>query len=385
MNKKIYLDNAATTHKPKTVLDAETVFYAKHNANIHRGVYALSEEATNLYDQARMTIAKFINAEPEEIIFTRGTTESLNFLAATISNLLQGRKEIVLTEMEHHANIVPWQQLAQKEKYTLTYIPITKQFTLDYAEAEHIITQKTALLSFAHTANALGTNNDAETLIRLAHKKGALAILDAAQSIPHKAIDVKKLDCDFLVFSGHKMLGPTGIGVLYGKKKHLENLPPFQYGGDMILKVTKQEATWADIPQRFEAGTPPIAQAIALAEAVCYLENIGLQTIETWEKELLQYAIEKLSAMKGVTLYTAGAEKSSGILSFNLEGVHIHDAASLLADKGVCIRGGTHCAMPLMDALDIPGTLRASFYLYNTFEDIDALAEAIKQAQKVFR
>ncbi len=392
MNSKrlVYLDNAATTQKPKQVINAIREFYEKDNANIHRGIYTLSEKATQAHENARKIVAEFINSQPDEIIFTRSTTESLNLLAFTLLEIISGKNdaqknEIVLTEMEHHANLVPWQQAAKRKGWTLKFIKMKGDFTLDYQDAKNKITEKTAIVSVGHVSNALGTINDVELLCKQAHEKGALFIVDAAQSAPHMPIDVKTIGCDFLAFSGHKMAGPTGIGVLFGKKELLEKMPPFNTGGDMIRKVTYENAEWNNVPMKFEAGTPNIAGAIGLAAAIEYLKKIGMKNIEAHEKELMMYALEKIKTVKNITLYNTGSEKSSGILSFNFNNIHAHDVAAVLSDEGICIRGGHHCAMPLMGRLGVAGTARASFYCYNTTKDIDRFIKALKKTQKLFR
>ncbi|MBS3059907.1 MAG: SufS family cysteine desulfurase [DPANN group archaeon] len=379
----IYLDNGATTQKPQQVINAISAFYETQNANIHRGLYKLSQEATEAYEQAHAFTEKFINANPHEVIFTSGTTDSINMLAFTLPEITNG-KNIVLTEMEHHANLVPWQQLAKRNSMKLKFIPIKDDFTLDYAAAEQLITEDTAIVSIVHTSNVLGTQNDAKRICALAKDNNAISIIDAAQSIPHSKIDVKRIDCDFLAFSGHKMCGPTGTGGLYGKHDLLEELPPYKTGGDMIRSVSKENAEWNDLPMKFEAGTPNIAGAIGLSEAITYLENIGMENIEAWEKQLLKYALEKTQEVGAITTFNPGVEKSAGILSFNIAGIHSHDLASLLDDDNICIRAGHHCAMPLMTKLGIPGTARASFYVYNTTEDIDALITGIKHTKQVF-
>lgn len=386
-NKKnlIYLDSAATTQKPKQVIEKIKEFYENSNANIHRGVYSLSEEATELYEQARKTIAEFINASPEEIIFTRSTTESLNFLSYTISSILPKEKnEIVLTEMEHHSNLVPWQQLAKRENFKLKFIKIKVDFTLDLEDAKRKITDKTAIVSISHISNSLGTINLIEKVIEIAKQKEAITIIDAAQSVPHMKIDVKKIGCDFLAFSGHKVLGPFGIGVLYGKEELLNKLPPFEFGGGMIKKVSLDQSEFANIPEKFEAGTPNVSGVIGLAEAINYLNKIGMKNVEDWEKQLLKYTIEGIKKIDEIEIYNPSSEKSSGILSFNIKKIHPHDIASMLNDYGIAVRAGHHCNMPLMKKLEISGTVRVSFYLYNIFEDIDRLIEGIKKVKEKF-
>ncbi len=374
--KIIYLDSGASTQKPKHVIDAISNFYSNSYANIHRGVYELSQKATELYDNARSIVAKFINAEFEEIVFTRGATEALNLLSFSLE---VNKTEIVLTEMEHHANLVPWQQFAKRNNFKLKFIKMKDDFTLDYDDAKKKITNKTAIVSFTATSNVFGTNNDIKKLVNLAKKVEAYSIIDAAQLVPHSKVNVKKIDCDFLVFSGHKMLGPTGIGVLYGKKELLEKLQPFNTGGDMIGEVKYEDSTWNEIPTKFEAGTPNIAGAIGLGEAIDYLENIGMENVEKWEKELTQYAMDKLKKIEDVIIYSPGVEKSAGIISFNINGLHPHDVASLLSDDNICIRGGHHCAMPLMEKLNITGTCRVSFYVYNTHDDVDKFIKSLEK------
>jgi len=381
----IYLDSAATSQKPEQVIDFVGDFYRKGYANIHRGVYKLSENATQLYLKSKKIIADFIGSDPEEIIYTRNTTESLNLLAYTISSLIKkGKNEIILTEMEHHSNLIPWQQLAKRNKMKLKFIRIKDDYTLDLKDAEKKITDKTAIVSLTHVSNSLGTINPVEEIIKIGKKKKAIIIIDAAQSIPHMKVDVKELGCDFLAFSGHKMLGPVGIGVLYGRKELLARIPPFNFGGEMIKRVTWKNASWADIPMKFEAGTPNIAGAIGLGMAIKYIQKIGIENIEEWEKTLLRCASSKLKEIEGIKIYNAGLTKSSGIISFNLKKIHPHDVAQLLDEKGIAIRAGHHCNMPLMKKLGISGTCRASFYIYNTFEDIDALVSALKKIKERF-
>ncbi|MEK6817574.1 MAG: SufS family cysteine desulfurase [Nanoarchaeota archaeon] len=400
----VYLDSASTSQKPKQVINSITAFYENENANIHRGVYDLSEEASRKYKESREIIAKFINAKPEEIIFTRNTTESINFLSYTLKNLIskansgkifinsssgksqiQEKNEIVLTEMEHHSNLIPWQQFAKKNDFKLKFIPITKNYELDYKKAKEIINKKTAILAFSHVSNVFGTENDAKKLINLAKNNGALTIVDAAQSAPHIKINVKKIDCDFLAFSGHKMFGPTGIGVLYGKQELLENLPPFLFGGGMINSVSYEDAGWAEIPEKFEAGTPNIEGAIALGEAIKYFEKISFENIKEHEKKIFGYALEKLKTLKNIIIYNPGINKSFSVISFNIKGVHPHDVASILNEYHIAIRAGHHCCMPLMKKLGISGTCRASFSIYNTKEDVDKLVLGLKKVQEIFK
>ncbi|HLC95986.1 MAG TPA: cysteine desulfurase [Candidatus Nanoarchaeia archaeon] len=377
----VYLDNAASTQKPEQVIGALDTYYREDNANIHRGVYKLSEMATEKYNHARSTIAKFINAQFEEIIFTRNTTESINLLAYTLEGV---GKKIVLTELEHHSNMVPWQQVAKHFGKKIEYIKVNKNFTLDYEDAEKKIDDETGILAIGHISNALGTINDVKKLVKLGKSHGAITIVDGAQSVPHMPVDVKEIGCDYLAFSGHKMLGPTGIGVLYGRKELLEKHRPFNYGGDMIQEVTYQGATWNKLPMKFEAGTPHIAGAIGLGAAVDYLQKIGMGNIHAWEKRLVKISLEGFKKIPGIAIYNPGQKDSSGIISFNLKDAHAHDVAQVLDDDNICIRGGHHCAMPLMSKLGIAGTSRASFYLYNTEQEIAILMKGLEKAQKVF-
>ena len=380
----VYLDSAATSQRPKQVIKALTEFYEKENANIHRGIYTLSENATKRYNKARKSVAKFINANEKEVIFSKNTTESINLLSYTIEKLIkEGKDEIVLTEMEHHSNLIPWQQLAKRNNMKLKFIPITENYELDYEKAKEIINEKTAILAIIHVSNVFGTINDIESLIKLAKENKALTVIDAAQSVPHMAVDVKKIDCDFLAFSGHKMFGPTGIGVLYGKEGLLEELPPFLFGGGMINSVSQEDASWAEIPEKFEAGTQNISGVIALKEAIDYIEKIGMKNIEEYEKEIMDYALEKFKELDKIKIYNSG--KSLGVLSFNLENIHPHDVASILDEENIAIRAGHHCCMPLMKKLGISGTCRASFSIYNTKEDVDKLIEGLKKVQGVFK
>ncbi|MBI4116188.1 SufS family cysteine desulfurase [Candidatus Pacearchaeota archaeon] len=381
----VYLDNAATTQKPKVVIEKIKEFYENSNANASRGIYSLAEKATEEYEKARKIAADFIDASSEEIIFTKNATDSINSIAYSLESAIpNGRDEILLTEMEHHSNLIPWQQLAKRKNMKLRFIKIKSDFTLDMEDAKSKITEKTAIVSFVHVSNALGTLNDAKAIANLAKTKNAFSIIDATQSVPHMKVDVKNIDCDFLVFSSHKMLGPAGIGILYGKKELLEKIPPFSFGGGMIKSVSYENAEFAELPEKFEAGTQNIADASALGEAIRYLEKIGIENISSWEKQLLGYALEKLKKMKGVEIYNPGIENSSGIISFNIKGIHPHDAASLFDSFGIAVRAGHHCCMPLMKKLGLQGTIRISFYLYNAFEDIDKLIEAIKKIKEKF-
>lgn len=382
----VYLDNSATTQKPKQVINAIVDFYQNDNANVHRGVYQLSQRSTAAYENAHKIVAKFIGASFEEIIFTKGTTESINLLAYSLGSSLEDGDEIVLSQMEHHSNIVPWQQITEEKNLVLNFIPITEDYKLDIDEAKKLITQKTKIVSIAHMSNVLGTINPIKEIAQLAHSVGALMIVDAAQSAPHMKIDVNELDCDFLAFSGHKVAGPTGIGVLYGKKRLLERMKPFLYGGDMISEVTFKNSTWNELPWKFEAGTPNIAGAIGLAKAIEYLQSIGMDNIQEHGSFLAAYAIEKLSKIDGLQIIgPKGIENRGPVVSFVVEGIHPHDLSEILDRFGVAVRGGHHCAMPLMSLLGVNGTTRASFYIYNTPEDVDALAEGIMKAKDIFK
>lgn len=379
----VYLDNSATSQKPKQVINAIKLFYETTNANVHRGIYTLSETSSEMYAHAKKVTADFINADAKEIIFTRNTTESLNLVAAQIQHILsKGKTEIVVTEMEHHSNLIPWQQLAKRSGMTLKFIAMNDDFTLDMDDARSKITDVTALVAFPHVSNVLGTVNPARELIEIAQSHNAYTVVDAAQSAPHMNLDVKAFDCDFLAFSSHKMVGPTGLGVLYGKKELLEKLPPFTFGGDMISDVSYDDAKWNELPMKFESGTPHIAGAVGFAEAVKYLNTIGMENIHAWEHELVEYAKKKLQDIDGVKLYSP--DRNAGIVSFTVDGIHHHDIAAYLNDYGVCVRVGHHCAMPLMKKLGIQGTIRASFYLYNTLEDVDAMIVALQEAVKLF-
>ncbi|MBS3128496.1 cysteine desulfurase [Candidatus Woesearchaeota archaeon] len=381
----VYVDNAATTQKPSSVLKAMDRYYLFFNANVHRSPNTLGEEATIAYENAHKAVAQFINARSwQEVIFTKNTTEGMNLLAYAYGmNFLKQGDEIILSEMEHHSSLVPWQQIAKRTGAKVKYIPLLDDGTLDMKAYQKLLSSKTKIVCVCHVSNALGTINDVKTIAKYAHEQQAICIVDGAQSVPHMKIDVQDLDCDFLLFSGHKMLGPTGIGVLVGKKDLLEKMPPFLYGGDMISEVTYQESTWNELPWKFEAGTPPIAEAVGLKVAIDYLQKIGMEQIHAHEQELIHYAQEVFSTLKDVTMY--GPEKKAGILSFTVKGIHPHDLASILDRHGVMIRGGHHCAMPLMKKLGITGTARASFYLYNTKEDIDKIKEAILDAQRIFK
>lgn len=386
-NNIAYLDSGATTQKPREVIDAVDRYYKTQNANPHRGAYSLSIEATQVYEQTREKVAKFINSQSSsQIIFTKNASESLNLIAYSYGlDNLKKDDEIVLSIMEHHSNLVPWQYVAKKTGSKLKYMYINDNFELSDEEIKSKITDKTKIVGITHVSNVTGTINNVEEIIKYAHSKGAIVVLDASQSIPHMKIDVQKLYADFVVFSGHKMLSPLGIGVLYGKKELLENMTPFLMGGDMIEYVYEQETTYAPLPSKFEAGTQNVGGVVGLGAAIDYIEKVGYDNIEKIEKELVKYAKEELEKLKYVKLYmTSNENNHSAVISFNIIGVHPHDVASILDSQGVCVRSGNHCAQPLLRYLGIDSTCRASFYLYNTKEDVDRLVEAIKKAYKMF-
>ena len=386
-NNIAYLDSGATTQKPQEVIDTVDRYYKTQNANPHRGAYSLSIEATQVYEQTREKVAKFINSQSaSQIIFTKNASESLNLIAYSYGlDNLKKDDEIVLSIMEHHSNLVPWQYVAKKTGSTLKYMYINDNFELSDEEIKSKITDKTKIVGITHVSNVTGTINNVKEIIKYAHSKGAIVVLDASQSIPHMKIDVQKLDADFVVFSGHKMLSPLGIGVLYGKKELLENMTPFLMGGDMIEYVYEQETTYAPLPSKFEAGTQNVGGVVGLGAAIDYIEKVGYDNIEKIEKELVKYAKEELEKLKYVKLYmTSNENNHSAVISFNIIGVHPHDVASILDSQGVCVRSGNHCAQPLLRYLGIDSTCRASFYLYNTKEDVDRLVEAIKKAYKMF-
>lgn len=387
-NKKItYLDSGATTQKPIQVIQAIEEYYKKSNANPHRGAYSLSIEATEQYENTRKKIAEFINARySEEIIFSKNATESLNLIAYSYGmNNLKREDEVVISIMEHHSNLVPWQKITKATESKLKYMYINDEFELSDEEIENKITDKTKIVGITHVSNVLGTINNVKKIIEYAHKKGAIVVVDGSQSIPHMKIDVQELDADFFVFSGHKMLAPLGIGVLYGKKEILEKMSPFIMGGDMIEYVYEQETTFAQLPNKFEAGTQNVEGVIGLGSAIDYIKKIGYDKIQKIEKEINSYAIKELSKLEFLTLYITPNEKNhSSVISFNIKGVHPHDVASILDSVSVCVRSGNHCAQPLMRFLGIDSTCRASFYFYNTKEDVDKLVEGLKKSYKMF-
>lgn len=383
-----YLDSGATTQKPIQVIKAVEEFYQKYNANPHRGAYSLSVEATEQYENTRTKIAKFINAKHrEEIIFSKNATESLNLIAYSYGlDNLKKDDEVVISIMEHHSNLVPWQKMTKQTGSKLNYMYINENYEITDEEIENKITDKTKIVGITHVSNVLGTINNVKKIIKYAHKKGAVVIVDASQSIPHMKIDVQDLDADFLVFSGHKMLAPLGIGVLYGKREILNKMTPFLMGGDMIEYVYEQETTFAPLPNKFEAGTQNVEGVIGLGAAIDYIENLGYDKIQEIEHEVISYARQELSKLDYLTLYTtANEENHSSVISFNIKGVHPHDVASILDSEGVCVRSGNHCAQPLMRFLSIDSTCRASFYIYNTKDDVDKLVKALDKAYNMFK
>ena len=383
----IYFDSAATSQKPQFVIDAITSYYQNDNANVHRGIYELSQRATNLYEKARDKVQKLIHAKMrEEVLFTRGTTESLNWLASTygVENVKQG-DEILLSYMEHHSNIVPWQQLAKRVGASLKYIDLKEDGTLDLADAEAKLSDKTKIVSVTHASNVLGVVNPIKKLAQMAHEHGAIMIADGAQSVPHMAIDVQEMGVDFFAFSGHKMLGPTGIGVLYGRYDVLNQMQPAQFGGEMIEFVDLHEATFQPLPWRFEAGTPNIAGAIGLGAAVDYLTNIGMIEVAKYEQSLVDYALPKLKSIDGLTVYgPQDSEQHTGVIAFNIAGIHAHDLATALDQEGIAVRAGHHCAQPLMHYLDVAATVRVSFYIYNTRQEIDRFVATLRKIKEYF-
>ena len=383
-----YLDSGATTQKPIQVIKAVEEFYQKYNANPHRGAYSLSVEATEQYENTRTKIAKFINAKHrEEIIFSKNATESLNLIAYSYGlDNLKKDDEVVISIMEHHSNLVPWQKMTKQTGSKLNYMYINENYEITDEEIENKITDKTKIVGITHVSNVLGTINNVKKIIKYAHKKGAVVIVDASQSIPHMKIDVQDLDADFLVFSGHKMLAPLGIGVLYGKREILNKMTPFLMGGDMIEYVYEQETTFAPLPNKFEAGTQNVEGVIGLGAAIDYIENLGYDKIQEIEHEVISYARQELSKLDYLTLYTTPNEENhSSVISFNIKGVHPHDVASILDSEGVCVRSGNHCAQPLMRFLGIDSTCRASFYIYNTKDDVDKLVKALDKAYNMFK
>ncbi|MDZ5713596.1 cysteine desulfurase [Jeotgalibacillus haloalkalitolerans] len=383
----VYLDSAATSQKPLSVIQALDEYYKGYNSNVHRGVHTLGTRATDGYEGAREKVRKFINAATsEEVIFMRGTTTAINTVAQSYGqeNVKEG-DEIVITHMEHHSNIIPWQQLAKRTGATLKYVPLQEDGTLSLDDVRETITSNTKIVSIMMVSNVLGTMNPIKEITQIAHENGAVMVVDGAQAAPHMKVDVQDLDCDFFAFSGHKMAGPTGIGVLYGKKKHLNAMEPVEFGGEMIDFVGLQESTWKELPWKFEGGTPIIAGAIGLGAAIDFLNEIGLDEIEKYEHHLAAYAMEKMSEIDGLTIYgPKDPSKRAGLVTFNLDDVHPHDLATVLDADGIAIRAGHHCAQPLMKWLNVSSTARASFYLYNTEEDIDRLVSGLVKTKEYF-
>ena len=390
--KLVYLDSGATSQKPQVVIDAEVDFYAKHNAAAHRGAHQLAEEATEMFEASRETVASFLGAKTDEIVFTKSATESLNLLAYAFSNAEPGSQfaissehSIVVSEMEHHANLIPWQQLAKRSGAELKWFGVTSDGRLDESNIDSLITSKTKIVAITQQSNVLGTINNLERIIEKAHKFGAIVIVDACQSVPHLPVDVTTLGADFLAFSGHKILGPTGVGVLWGRYELLNDLPPFLFGGSMIENVTMTDATWAEAPRKFEAGVPNMAQVIGLAAGIKYLQSIGLDAVHEHETALTGYLLNELNQIPGIAVVgPTDISLRGGTVSFTLDGVHPHDLGQYLDSAGIAVRTGHHCAWPLTRALGVPATTRASLYLYNDNSDIDALIAAIKDAKKYF-
>ncbi|WP_277678610.1 cysteine desulfurase [Gracilibacillus dipsosauri] len=380
----VYLDSAATSQKPMAVMEALDNYYKQNNSNVHRGVHTLGTRATDQYEGARDKVKQFIHASStEEVIFTRGTTTSINMIGYGYArHFLQEGDEIVLTQMEHHSNIIPWQQAAKYTGAKLKYIPMEEDGTLSLDAVRSTITEATKIVAIAHVSNVLGTINPVKEIAEIAHQNGAIIVVDGAQGVPHMKVDVQELDCDFYAFSGHKMCGPTGVGVLYGKKALLEKMEPVEFGGEMIDFVDLYDSTWKELPWKFEGGTPIIAGAIGLGAAIDFLQEVGLDNIEKQEQEIVQYAQSKLSEVEGITIY--GPVNRGGLITFNIEGVHPHDTATVLDAEGIAVRAGHHCAQPLMKWLDVTATARASFYLYNTTDDVDRLVEGIQRAKEYF-
>ena len=391
-NRLIYLDSGATSQKPNSVLDAERDFYVNHNAAVHRGAHQLAEEATELYEGAREKVATFIGAHVDEVIFTKSATESINAIAYSLGNSTPGSKfhikagdRIVVSEMEHHANLIPWQELARRTGAELVWFKVTEEGRLDLSDIDELITSRTKVVALTHQSNVLGTINPLDEITKKAHEVGALFVLDACQSVPHYRVDVKTLNVDFLAFSGHKMLGPTGVGILWGKKELLDEMPPFLTGGSMIETVTMESATYLDAPKRFEAGVPNMAQAVGLGAAVDYLNRVGLDAIHAHEVALTQKALEGLQTIQGLSVIgPKDLEMRGGVVSFAVEGIHPHDLGQALDQYGIAVRTGHHCAWPLMRRFKTVATTRASFYLYNGFDDITALVDGVERARKYF-
>jgi len=382
----IYLDSAATTQKPRQMIEAVTSFYQSQNANIHRGIHRLAEEATEAFEAARQRVADFIGApSPRQVIFTRNATEAINLVAHSWGRANTKRGDLILlTEMEHHSNLVPWQMLAAERELRLAFIPVTEDGLLDLEAYKDLLEDCPQLVAFTHMSNMLGTINPVTKMTQMAHQAGAVVLVDAAQSVPHLPVDISDLGVDFFAFSGHKMCGPTGIGVLYGREELLDAMPPFQGGGDMIKRVRLDSFTTNDLPYKFEAGTPPIAQGIGLGAAVDYLNSVSMHAVRQHVQHLIARALDRLEEIPGVRVYGPSAEHRGGVASFTLEGVHPHDVAQILDDQGIAVRAGHHCAMPIHEKFNLPATTRASFYLYNTSEEIDQLVEGLYKVKEIF-
>ncbi len=380
----IFLDNASTTQKPQSVIDKLTHYYENYNSNIHRGIYNIAEKATVAYENTRDKAAKFIGAEDRRsIVFTGGTTESINLVANSWGQNLKPGDEVLITEMEHHSNIIPWQLICEKTGSNLKYIPICEDGTLDLSKSEKYFTDRTKIVCVIHQSNVFGTINPIEDIVKQAHNVGALVLIDGAQSTPHHRVNVSQLGCDFFAFSGHKMLAPTGVGVLYARPDLLEDMNPFMGGGEMIRNVSLEKSTWNDIPWKFEAGTPNIAQVIGLGAAIDYLNGIGMEVIADYGKKLLSYGQEKLQNIPGITIYGEAKQKGA-VISFNIKNIHPHDVAHILDTSGIAIRAGHHCTQPIMKRLNVPATNRASFYIYNTFADIDSIIDSLNKTIDLF-
>ena len=380
----IYLDTAASSLKPNVVLDAMDEYYKKYGVNVHRGVYNISYVATEKYEDARNKVAKFINAKFDEVVFTRGASSALNLVASSYGlNNLTKDDEIIVSELEHHSHVLPWQNVSNITGAKLVYLPLDKEGRITIANFKKVLSSKTKVVALTYVSNVMGYISPIQEIIKLAHEVNAVVSVDAAQAAPHKTIDVKELDCDFLAFSGHKMLGPTGVGVLYGKKQLLQAMPPIEFGGDMNDNVNLFDASWKDTPYKFETGTPPIAEVIGLGAAIDYLLSIGLNEIGTYERELKEYAIEKMKQIEGIEIYNPTGE--TGIISFNIKSVHPHDAITFFDGDNICMRAGHHCAQLVIKWLQVVATLRVSFYLYNTKEDCDKFVESLKNARDFFK
>ena len=379
----VYLDSGATALKPKCVLDKMNEYYSSYGVNIHRGVYSLSYQATDEYDKAREIVAKFINSDFKEVVFTKNVSDALNKICLMLENKLMENDEVITSELEHHSSVLPWMKACERKKAKLTYVPLNEEGRITVENFKKVLTNKTKVVALTLVSNVMGYLTPIKEIIDLAHEVGAIVIVDAAQAIQHFSIDVKQLNCDFLAFSGHKAMGPTGIGVLYGKKKILKTLQPIDFGGDMNEEVDLFNVEIKDIPYRFETGTPPIAEAIGLGKALEYISELGLENIRKQEKELHKYAIEKLEKIEGITIYNKTSDV--GIISFNIDGVHPHDAATFFDEANICLRAGHHCAQLITKWLKCVGTLRASLYIYNNYEDIDRFVEVVKQTVDFFK